>query len=212
MIIVLLVLALLGAPLFAIIAASAMYGYSGEGLEMVVALEFFELAETPVLVAIPLFTFAGFVLSEGQAPRRLVNLSQALLGWLPGGLAMVSLAVCALFTAFTGASGVTIIALGALLDGIPESMAIGLTLLAGFGHVPDLLGYEALRAFAAHGLVKLGLVVVVFLSLWSAAHRLRITCYDLGLRADTLVATLVYAVAIAGTVAAAVAVLRLAPV
>jgi fumarate reductase subunit D len=60
-------------------------------------------------------------------------------------------------------------------------------------------------------LVKLGLVIVIFLSLWSAAHRLRITCYDLGLRADTLVATLVYAVAIAGTVAAALFLLRLSP-
>src|SRR5690606_39109039 len=81
----------------------------------VLAIEFFGIAETPVLVAIPLFTFAGFLLSEGGAPQRLVRLSQALLGWLPGGLAMISLAVCALFTAFTGASGVTIIALGALL-------------------------------------------------------------------------------------------------
>jgi tripartite ATP-independent transporter DctM subunit len=78
------------------------------------AIEFFGIAETPVLVAIPLFTFAGFLLSEGNAPRRLVQLSQALLGWLPGGLAMISLAACALFTACTGASGVTIIALGAL--------------------------------------------------------------------------------------------------
>src|SRR6185503_3906982 len=81
----------------------------------VVAIEFFGLSETPVLVAIPLFTFAGFLLSAGQAPARLVRLSQALLGWLPGGLAIISLVVCAIFTAFTGASGVTIIALGALL-------------------------------------------------------------------------------------------------
>jgi fumarate reductase subunit D len=103
-------------------------------------------------------------------------------------------------------------AAGGTLTAFVTPVLIVLTLLAGFGHVPDLLGYDALRAFAGHGLVKLGLVVVVFLSLWSAAHRLRITCYDLGLRADTLVATLVYAVAIAGTVAAAVAVLRLAPV
>ena len=73
------------------------------------------MSETPVLVAIPLFTFAGFLLSAGQAPARLVRLSQALLGWLPGGLAMISLVACAIFTAFTGASGVTIIALGALL-------------------------------------------------------------------------------------------------
>jgi len=112
----LVLLALIGTPLFAIIAAGAMIGFSREEIDLsVLAIEFFGIAETPVLVAIPLFTFAGFLLSEGKAPHRLVRLSQALLGWLPGGLAMISLAVCALFTAFTGASGVTIIALGALL-------------------------------------------------------------------------------------------------
>ena len=112
----LLVLTLLGAPLFAVIGAGAFAGFEREGIDLsVVAIEFFGLSETPVLVAIPLFTFAGFLLSAGKAPARLVRLSQALLGWLPGGLAMISLVACALFTAFTGASGVTIIALGALL-------------------------------------------------------------------------------------------------
>jgi tripartite ATP-independent transporter DctM subunit len=110
------VVILLGAPLFAVIAAGAIVGFERQGVDLsVVAIEFFGLSETPVLVAIPLFTFAGFLLSAGQAPARLVRLSQALLGWLPGGLAIVSLVACALFTAFTGASGVTIIALGALL-------------------------------------------------------------------------------------------------
>jgi tripartite ATP-independent transporter DctM subunit len=112
----LLVLTLIGAPLFAVIGAGAFAGFEREGVDLsVVAIEFFGLSETPVLVAIPLFTFAGFLLSAGQAPARLVRLSQALLGWLPGGLAMISLVACAVFTAFTGASGVTIIALGALL-------------------------------------------------------------------------------------------------
>jgi succinate dehydrogenase subunit D len=76
-----------------------------------------------------------------------------------------------------------------------------LTLLAALGHAPDLFAYDRLHAFVGHWLVKLVLVGVVFLSLWSAAHRLRITCYDLGLRADTLVAALVYAAALAGTAA-----------
>lgn len=114
--IVLIVITLLGAPLFAVIGSGALVGFQREGVDLsVVAIEFFGLSETPVLVAIPLFTFAGFLLSAGQAPARLVRLSQALLGWLPGGLALISLVACALFTAFTGASGVTIIALGALL-------------------------------------------------------------------------------------------------
>jgi len=100
-------------------------------------------------------------------------------------------------------------AAGGTLTAFLTPVLILLTLLAGLGQAPDLLAYESLRAFAAHGVVKLGLVIVVFLSLWSAAHRLRITCYDLGLRADTLVATLVYALAIAATLAAAVYLLRL---
>ncbi len=109
-------LALLGAPLFAVIAASAMWAFQQEEIDLaVMAIEFFRLAEMPVLVAIPLFTFAGYLLSESQAPVRLVNLSRALLGWMPGGLAIVALFSCALFTAFTGASGVTIVALGAIL-------------------------------------------------------------------------------------------------
>lgn len=117
--IVLLLLALLGAPLFAIIAASALWGFYrslGEWeLLQIVPAEVYRIAEMPILLAIPLFTFAGFLLSESNAPRRLVRLSRALLGWLPGGLAVVALAACAFFTAFTGASGVTIIALGAIL-------------------------------------------------------------------------------------------------
>jgi tripartite ATP-independent transporter DctM subunit len=112
----LLLVALLGAPLFAVIAASALLGFSSEEVDLqVVGIEIYRLAEMPVLLAIPLFTFAGYILGESGAPGRLVRLTHALLGWLRGGLAIVSLAACALFTAFTGASGVTIVALGALL-------------------------------------------------------------------------------------------------
>jgi C4-dicarboxylate transporter DctM subunit len=113
---VLVLLALYGAPLFAIIAAGALLGFHADGIDLsVIATELYRLAEMPVLVAIPLFTFAGYVLGEGGAPRRLVRLTDALIGWMPAGLAVVALVACALFTAFTGASGVTIVALGALL-------------------------------------------------------------------------------------------------
>ena len=94
-------------------------------------------------------------------------------------------------------------AAGGTVSAFVTPVLIVLTLLAALGHAPDLLAYERLRAFAAHGLVKVVIVGVIFLSLWSAAHRLRITCYDVGMRADTLVATVVYAVAIVATVAAA---------
>jgi tripartite ATP-independent transporter DctM subunit len=134
----LILLALLGAPLFAVIAASAMLGFWKEGIDLqAIAIEFYGIAEMPILLAIPLFTFAGYLLSESGAPRRLVRLTGALLGWMPAGLAIVSLAACAFFTAFTGASGVTIIALGALLfpalqqAGYPEKFNLGLITSAG---------------------------------------------------------------------------------
>ena len=134
----LLLLALLGAPLFAVIAASAMIGFTREGIDLqAISIEFYGIAEMPILLAIPLFTFAGYLLSESGAPQRLVRLTTALLGWMPAGLAIVSLAACAFFTAFTGASGVTIIALGALLfpalqqAGYPEKFNLGLVTSAG---------------------------------------------------------------------------------
>lgn len=96
-------------------------------------------------------------------------------------------------------------AAGGTVGAFVTPVLIALTLLAALGHAPELLTYERLRAFAGHGLVKLALVAVVFFSMWGAAHRLRITCYDFGLRADTLVATVVYAVSILATGAAAVA-------
>ena len=92
-------------------------------------------------------------------------------------------------------------AAGGTLTAFLTPVLMVLALLAAFGHAPDLLGYERLHAFASHWLAKLAIEGVVFLSLWSAAHRLRITCYDLGVRADTAVATIVYAVAVAGTAA-----------
>ncbi|MDE2257210.1 MAG: TRAP transporter large permease subunit, partial [Xanthomonadaceae bacterium] len=91
----LIVLAALGAPLFAIIAAIALYGFHAAGEPgAAVAIEFYRLADMPALIAIPLFTLAGYLLAESQAPRRLVRLTNALFGWLPGGLAIVSVCAC----------------------------------------------------------------------------------------------------------------------
>ncbi len=134
----LILLALLGTPLFIIIAASALLGFYRSEVDLsVVTIEFYRIAEMPVLLAIPLFTFAGYLLSESKAPHRLVRVTRALLGWLPGGLAIVSLVACALFTAFTGASGVTIVALGALLypaltqAGYRQDFGLGLVTTSG---------------------------------------------------------------------------------
>jgi len=136
--IVLLLLALLGAPLFVVISMSAMLGYMRSDISLsAVPIEIFGIAEMPILLAIPLFTFAGYLLSESHAPARLVRLTRALLGWMPGGLALVCIAACAFFTAFTGASGVTIVALGAVLypalghAGYSEKFSLGLVTSAG---------------------------------------------------------------------------------
>ena len=90
-------------------------------------------------------------------------------------------------------------AAGGTLTAFVTPALVLLTLLAALGHAPELFAYERLHAFAGHWLAKLALAGTVFLSLWSAAHRLRITCADLGIRADTVVATIVYAAALAGT-------------
>lgn len=114
--IVISVLVILGAPLFVIIASSALIGFNAEDIDLsVVAIEIYRIVDTPVLLAIPLFTLAGYVLGESQASSRLVRVTDAMLGWMPAGLAIVSLFACAFFTALTGASGATIIALGAIL-------------------------------------------------------------------------------------------------
>lgn len=134
----LLLLAILRTPLFVVIAASAMFGFYSEDIDLsIISIEIYRLAEMPVLLSIPLFTFAGYMLGECQASQRLVNLTGALLGWLPGGLAIVAIIACALFTAFTGASGVTIVALGALLypalqkEGYNDNFSLGLLTSSG---------------------------------------------------------------------------------
>ena len=112
----LLALAIMRTPLFVVIALGAMIGFYGQEIHLsVVSIEIYRLAEMPVLMAIPLFTFAGYLLGKGNASTRLVDLTNSLLGWMPGGLAIVTIFACALFTAFTGASGITIVALGGLL-------------------------------------------------------------------------------------------------
>jgi fumarate reductase subunit D len=100
-------------------------------------------------------------------------------------------------------------AAGGTLTAFLTPALVLVTLLAALGHAPDLLDYDRLRALAGHWLAKLGVAGIVFLSLWSAAHRLRITCYDLGIRADTLVAAVVYAGALAGTGASVFYLLRI---
>ncbi len=135
---ILILLAIFGTPLFAVILAVAMLGFYSLDVNLsVIAIEIYRIADTPVLVALPLFTFAGYILGESRTSQRLVRFTRAFLGWMPGGLAIVAFVACAFFTAFTGASGVTIVALGALLypalteAGYREKFSIGLVTSSG---------------------------------------------------------------------------------
>ena len=111
---ILIFLAVLGTPLFVVILAVAMLGFYYLDVNLsVIAIEIYRIADTPVLLALPLFTFAGYILGESRTSHRLVRLTRAFIGCIPGGLAIVAFVACAFFTAFTGASGVTIVALGA---------------------------------------------------------------------------------------------------
>jgi len=133
-----LLLAFLGSPVFTLIGGGAIFLFAAEGIDSsAVIVEMLRLASLPALIAIPLFTFSGYMLAESKAPQRMLALAEALFGTLPGGLAIVALFTTALFTAFTGASGVTIIALGGLLypmlskQGYPEKFTLGLLTTTG---------------------------------------------------------------------------------
>lgn len=132
------VYALLGKPLFAVIGSAAVLLYLSADLDLVgIFTEMAKIVDQPIFVTIPLFVFAGTLLAESGAPARLVNLDRAIFGWMPGGLAIVATVSCALFTAFTGASGVTIVALGGLLypmllgEKYPEKFSLGVLTTGG---------------------------------------------------------------------------------
>ena len=135
---VLAVAAVAGVPLFAVMGGVALLSFYLEGISLsAVIVELMRLSTTPSLVSIPLFTFAGYLLAESKAPQRLVLFYRAWFGWLPAGLPVACLIACAFFTAFTGASGVTIIALGGLLIPIlkagnySEKFSLGLVTTCG---------------------------------------------------------------------------------
>jgi C4-dicarboxylate transporter DctM subunit len=132
------ILLLIGVPIFVVIAGLTLYLFSANQIDIsATIIEMYRMATTPVLVAIPLFTFAGYLLSESGAPKRLIRLSNAVLGWLPGGLSVIALVTCAVFTALTGATGLTIIALGGILfpamtqGRYPQLFSLGLLTTSG---------------------------------------------------------------------------------
>ena len=114
-------LAILGLPLFCVLGAVGLVGLHHDQTPLAGALaDVYALAggKAVALSTIPLFTFAGYLMARAKTAERLVRMAKALLGWIPGGLALMTVWTCAFFTIFTGASGVTIVALGGLL--LPE--------------------------------------------------------------------------------------------
>jgi tripartite ATP-independent transporter DctM subunit len=139
MIILLLVATLLGTPVFVVLGGIAylLFVNSGGSLESIPN-EAYTVLTGNALAAIPLFSLAGFILSASKSGERLMELFRALFGWLPGGIVIMVILVCAFFTTFTGASGVTILALGGLLSYVllhtaklPESFSLGLLTASG---------------------------------------------------------------------------------
>ncbi|MBW1989576.1 MAG: TRAP transporter large permease subunit [Deltaproteobacteria bacterium] len=130
---------LVGSPLFTIIGGAAVLLFLTVAHESIAAIiiEMGRLANAPGITAIPLFIFAGYLFAESRSSTRLIRMSNAFLGWLPGGLAMVTVLVSSVFTAMTGASGITIIACGGILlpallkDGYNKDFALGIVTASG---------------------------------------------------------------------------------
>ncbi len=133
-----LIAATLGLPIFAWIGGIALMLFLAEDISIAaISVETYRIVASPVLPTIPLFTLAGYLLADGGASKRIVELFKHLLGWLPAGPAIAAVFVCTFFTTFTGASGVTILAVGGLLlpvllaSGFDKSFSIGLVTATG---------------------------------------------------------------------------------
>lgn len=183
---VILLATVFGLPIFAAIGAGALLmGWQDSSPLSAVAGETYRLATSPLLPAIPLFTLAGFLLSEGGSGRRLLRLFQAMIGWLPGGLALVTVGLLAFFTPLTGASGITILALGGLLLPMlrearyPDGTALGLVTASGSIGVllPPSLPVILYAFYAELPLEQLfvggllpGLLLIAAVGIWAAVR------------------------------------------
>lgn len=180
---ILIILALLGLPLFIALGAGGIYASIESDLDISgLIIELYRLANQPNLITIPLFTLAGMTMAAGGGPTRLIKLFNAMLGWMPGGLAMAAIVSCAFFTAFTGASGVTIIALGGLLyplfiqSNYSEKFSLGLLTSSGslgllFPPSLAILLYGIVSGTSIDELflagIVPGLILLILLSLYS---------------------------------------------
>lgn len=132
------VLLLISVPVFSVITLLTSFLYHNEGISLTsIIIEFLRLGSMPSLIAIPLFSLAGFIIAYSKAPDRLLNLFSSLFGWIRGGMVLAAIISASIFTAFSGASGITIIALGGLLFpvitryGYPEKFTVGIVSTTG---------------------------------------------------------------------------------
>ena len=197
--------ALFGGALFALLGGASIIGYATAGEPIsTILIDFNRLTRNSTILIIPLFTFAGYIIAEGKAPQRLVAFARASVGWLPGGIAIVVLFTCAFFTTFTGASGITIIALGGLLYPIlrqsyNERFSLGLVTASGsigllFPPSVPLILYAIIaqvridRMFLA-GMLP-GILILAILSFyscgWSLFKRAETTPFDWRIFLQTL--------------------------
>lgn len=174
-------LVLFGIPLFAALGSIALFAFYRADIDISsVGVSMYTLAGSPLLVAIPLFTFAGYLFAKSGTPDRLVRLSRA---FFPGGLSVVALVSCAIFTAFTGASGVTIIAMGGLLlpalikEGYSQKFSLGLVTASGslgllFPPSLALIIYGYVASVNVDDLFKAGLLPGILLVVVLSAYGL----------------------------------------
>lgn len=174
----------LGIPIFTAIGGAALLFFIADGTPIsAVPGEAYRLSTSPMLPALPLFTFAGYILAEGGSSRRLLRFFSAAVGWMPGGLAVVTTLVLAFFTPLTGASGITILAMGGLLlpmllkANYSKANSVGLVTVSGSIGVlfPPSLPVILYAFYAEVALDKLfvagfipGLLLVVAVAAWGA--------------------------------------------
>lgn len=197
--------ALLGGALFVLLGGATIIGYATAGEPIsTILIDINRLTKNSTILIIPLFTFAGYIIAEGKAPQRLVAFARASVGWLPGGIAVVVLITCAFFTTFTGASGVTIIALGGLVYPIlrqtyNENFSLGLITASGsigllFPPSIPLILYAIIAQVPIDSMffagIIPGIIILVILSLycsgWSIVKQTETTEFDISVFLRTL--------------------------
>lgn len=193
---ILILIALIGAPLFTVLASGALLAsYSAEISPDIIIIEMNRLTTSPNMIALPLFILAGVIMANGGAAKRLVTFYHASFGFLPGGIAIVALISCAFFTMFSGASGVTILALGGLLypvlknEGYPQNFNLGLLTTSGslgllFPPSLAIIIYGVVANTSIEGMFLAGLLpgllLIIFLSIYSIynGRKFNVTRYE----------------------------------